>query len=105
MAGGGRGRTGRRKRVFFATRFEERFFSISHGFRRGSGHRKRGKNRFFRVVLATFSAKAFSEGFLVDFRKARTLKIELPPTREHDFCKIDVFEKGSKKDGFRRRFG
>ena len=96
-AGGGRGQTGRRNRVFFATRFEERFFSISDGFRRGSGGRKRAKNRFSSVVLATFSVKAFSKGFFVDFRKARTPKIELPPAREHDFRKIDVFEKAFKK--------
>ena len=43
---------------------------------------------------------AFWHRFLLDFLKLRTLKIELPPRREHDFHKIDVFEKGSKNHWF-----
>ena len=39
------------------------------------------------------------------FGRLQTLKIELPPRREHDFYKIDVFKIGRKNVGFGRHFG
>ena len=40
----------------------------------------------------TFLASIFLQFFVI-FGKLRTLKIELPPTREHDFWKIGVSQK------------
>ena len=47
-----------------------------------------------------FFSNAFAHRCWVDFLRLRTLKIELSPRREHDFRKIDVFKKGSKKHRF-----
>ena len=39
---------------------------------------------------------AFLYRFLLDFWTPETLKIELSPRREHDFCEIAIFDKGWK---------
>ena len=47
---------------------------------------------FFGVFLMWFLHR-----FLIDFWRLETLKIKLPPRREHYFCKIEVFEKKYEK--------
>ena len=37
-------------------------------------------------------SNTFFDGFVIDFGRLQTLKIELPPRREQDFHKIDVFK-------------
>ena len=51
-------------------------------------------SHFFRYFSLSFSGFIFGSIFLqffVDFWSLETLKIELPPAREHNFDKIDVF--------------
>ena len=62
-----------------------------------NGRRNRCWSPFFSMSFLHTSLYRFR----FDFLKIRTLKIEPPPRREHDFCKIDVDKKNSKK----RRFG
>jgi len=42
---------------------------------------------------------------LIVFGRLQTLKIELPPRREHDFYKIDVFKNGRENGRFGLHFG
>ena len=59
-------------------------------------------------IFVTFSPAFFSSAFwdriFVVFWRLRTSKIMLSPRREHDFHKIDVFEKYRKKARFRLHF-
>ena len=68
-----------------------------NGFRRPTWTPKSMLGPFFSMFFLHTSLYRF----WLDFLRLRTLKIELPPRREHDFCKIDVDKKSSKK----RRFG
>ena len=54
----------------------------------------------FEAHFSMFFSNAFAHRCWVDILRLRTLKIELSPRREHDFRKIDVFKKGSKKHRF-----
>ena len=47
---------------------------------------------FFSMLFSS----AFLYRFLLDFWTPETLKIELSPRREHDFCEIAIFDKGWK---------
>ena len=62
---------------------------------------------FFRYFSASFLSLIFKSIFLwffIGFRPLETLKIVLPPTREHNFYKIGVLgfiaKFGPKIDGF-----
>ena len=54
------------------------------------------KNRRSGLIFAMLFLNAFLYRFRLDFLRLRTLKIELSPRREHNFCKIDVFQTSSK---------
>ena len=58
----------------------------------------------FATFFPTFFSSAFRDRIFVVFWKRRTSKIMLSPRREHDFHKIDVFEKYRKKARFRLHF-
>ena len=58
----------------------------------------------FVTFSPTFFSSAFWDRIFVVFWKLRTSKIMLSPRREHDFHKIDVFEKYRKKARFRLHF-
>ena len=55
--------------------------------------------------LGGFFRCHFLRRLLFVFGRLQTLKIELPPRREHDFYKIDVFKSGRENVGFGRHFG
>ena len=55
--------------------------------------------------LGCFFRCLFLRRLLFVFGKLQTLKIELPPRREHNFYKIDVFKNGRENGGFGRHFG
>ena len=82
----------------------KRLLSILERFREGFGSQNGGQNQFFVDFFSMFFSKAFSHRFLVVFGRLRTLKICTAPRREHDFHKIDVFEKVAKKPRFWLRF-
>ena len=56
-------------------------------------------------VLGGFFRCRFLRRHLFVLGRLQTLKIELPPRREHDFYKIDVFKNGWENCGFCMRFG
>ena len=58
----------------------------------------------FATFFPSFYSSAFRDRIFVVFWKRRTSKIMLSPRREHDFNKIDVFEKYRKKARFRLHF-
>ena len=55
--------------------------------------------------LGGFFRCRFLRRLLFVFGWLQTLKIELPPRREHDFYKIDVFKNGWENVGFGMHFG
>ena len=55
--------------------------------------------------LGGFFRCHFLRRLLFVFGRLQTLKIELPPRREHNFYKIDVFKNGLENGGFGRYFG
>ena len=62
------------------------------------------KNRCSGLIFAMLFLNVFLYRFRLDLLRLRTLKIELSPRREHDFCKIDVFQKRPKNDWFGLHF-
>ena len=70
--------------------------AIFNDFGNQNGH----KNRCWGLFFSRSFSNAFSHRILLVFWKLRTLKIELPPRREHDFHKTDVFEKVVTNGGF-----
>ena len=90
--------------AFFLVRCWKRFFSILERFWEVLGSQNGGQNRFLRSFLAAFFRMRFQHRFWIVFWRLRTLKIELPPRREHDFHKIDVFKKSLKNHWFSSHF-
>ena len=81
---------------FFWNAFFSDFFRCWVDFGRFWEVKTEAKIDFFDVFFVFFSS-AFRDRIFAVFWGLRTLKIVLSPQREHDFHKIDVFEKGVKK--------
>ena len=62
------------------------------------------KNQRSGLVYVMLFLNAFLYRFPIDLLRLRTLKIELSFRREHDFCKIDVFQKKPKNVRFGLHF-
>ena len=77
-----------------------RFFSMLGRFWEVLGGQNGGQNRFLGSFFAMLFSSAFRHRFRVGFGRLRTLKIYMAPQREHDFRKIDVFDKCLKKARF-----
>ena len=78
----------------------KRFFSMLGRIWEVLGGQNGGQNRFLGRFFAMLFSSAFRHRFRDGFGRLRTLKICTAPRREHDFYKIDVFEKNAKKTWF-----
>ena len=89
--------------LFFDAMLEAIFFALG-GILGGLGRPKWRSKSIFERFFGSFFSHAISASILDVFWRLRTLKIELPPRREHDFHKIDVFKTLSKNDRFWSHF-
>ena len=90
--------------VSIASRNELRSASLFGSIFEVLGGQHGRKNRRSGLIFAMLFLNAFLYRFRLDFLRLRTLKIELSPRREHNFCKIDVFQKRPKNDWFGLHF-
>ena len=58
------------------------------------------QNSMFKDFFSMLFWNAFSYRILIDFWKLRTRKIAILLKENNDFCKIGVFNKGTKQYGF-----
>ena len=90
--------------VCIASRNRLRFASLLGTILEVLGGQNGCQNRRSGLIFAMSFLNAFLCRFRLDFLRLRTLKIELSPRREHDFCEIDVFQKRPKNDQFGLHF-
>ena len=77
--------------LFFGSMLEAIFFDLG-AILGGFGRPKWRSKSIFDKFFGSFFRMRLQHRFWIVFWRLRTLKIELPPRREHDFHKIDVFK-------------